>query len=128
MSDIPSQWRHLAQYDIETAEAMLRAGRWMYVLFCCQQAAEKMLKGLVAARTGDLPPRTHNLMRLAEEAGLGPDQTTARKLRQLTAYYIHSRYPDEVQVLASEADSHLARDVLRDTQEVLQWIESQSPC
>lgn len=127
MPDIFSQWRQLARYDFETAEAMFRAGRWMYVLFCCQQAAEKMLKGLVAARTGQLPPRTHNLMRLAEEAGLVPDEATASKLRQLTAYYIQSRYPDEVQVLTSQADVHLAREVLRETQEVLQWLESQSP-
>ncbi len=39
------RWHELAQYDLGTADAMLSAGRYLYVLFCCQQAIEKHLKG-----------------------------------------------------------------------------------
>ncbi|MHB8766590.1 MAG: HEPN domain-containing protein [Deferrisomatales bacterium] len=126
MSNVPDQWRSLALYDLETAEAMLRAGRWMYVLFCCQQAVEKMLKGVIAAKTGELPPRTHNLVRLTEHADLAPDEVTVRKLRELSAFYIQSRYPDEVQLLAAQFDAGLARDVLREAKEVLAWLDSQT--
>jgi len=127
MADSSDPWYVLARNDPETAEAILRAGRWMYVLFCCQQAVEKRVKGLVASRTGELPPRTHNLMRLTQACGVSPDEVTAQKLRELSAYYIQSRYPDEVQVLARQADSHLAHDVLRQTKEVFRWLESLSP-
>ena len=67
-------------------------------------------------------------MRLAAHCGFTPDDSTARKLRELTAYYIQSRDPDEVQTLASQVDSQLARDVLRETKEVLQWLDSLSQC
>jgi len=127
MTDVPEQWRHLSLYDLQTAEAMLRAGRWMYVLFCCQQAIEKEIKGLIADKTGELPPRTHNLMRLVDHSGLVPDEGMAQRLRALTAYYIETRYPDEVATLAAQADAELASDTLRETREVLRWLRSPNP-
>ena len=39
-------WLDTAQYDLKTAESMLDAGRWFYVVFMCQQALEKLVKGL----------------------------------------------------------------------------------
>ena len=56
MASIPDQWVERAQYDLETARAMLASGRLLYVLFCCQQAVEKMLKGIIAKRTGPCLP------------------------------------------------------------------------
>lgn len=34
------EWVKLSIYDLETALAMQKAGRYLYVLFCCQQAVE----------------------------------------------------------------------------------------
>ena len=70
MADAAEKWAAQSLYDIETAKAMLDSGRYLYVLFCCQQAVEKMLKALIAKRTRELPPRLHNLIRLAEVAAL----------------------------------------------------------
>ena len=39
-------WKDIAQYDLDTAQAMFDAGRWLYVVFMCQQAIEKLCKGL----------------------------------------------------------------------------------
>jgi HEPN domain-containing protein len=39
-------WLELAQYDLDTAHAMHTGGRWFYVAFMCQQAIEKITKGL----------------------------------------------------------------------------------
>lgn len=38
------KWVEQARYDLETARAMLDSGRYVYVVFCCQQAVEKMIK------------------------------------------------------------------------------------
>jgi HEPN domain-containing protein len=125
VTSIPERWADQSRYDLETASAMLESGRWLYVLFCCQQAAEKMIKSVIAERTNEVPPRLHNLMRLAEHAGLEPDEATAQKLRLLAAYYIESRYPDEVDALSRQCDRNLAVEVLQQTREVLTWLESQ---
>ena len=37
-------WFDIAQYDLETAQSMFAAGRWLYVIFMCQQAIEKLCK------------------------------------------------------------------------------------
>jgi HEPN domain-containing protein len=39
-------WLDIANYDLETASAMLAGSRWLYVVFMCQQAIEKLVKGL----------------------------------------------------------------------------------
>ena len=41
MDDLSRQWAEQAQYDLDTADAMLKAGRYLYVLFCCHQAVER---------------------------------------------------------------------------------------
>lgn len=51
-----SDWLEQGTYDLETARAMLASGRYLYVLFCCQQAVEKTLKALIVHRTGEFPP------------------------------------------------------------------------
>ncbi|MDR1700902.1 MAG: HEPN domain-containing protein [Lachnoclostridium sp.] len=40
-------WKDIAEYDLETAEAMFRTGRWLYVVFMCQQSIEKLCKGII---------------------------------------------------------------------------------
>lgn len=47
MSDTADNLREQAEYDLETARAMLDAGRFLYILFCCQQAIAKALKALI---------------------------------------------------------------------------------
>ena len=37
-------WKEMADYDLETAEAMFTTGRWLYVGFMCHQVIEKTLK------------------------------------------------------------------------------------
>ena len=113
----------LARYDIATAEAMLSAGRYLYVLFCCQQGTEKCLKALIVERTGTFPPRTHDLVRLARTAGLAPTEEQLQFLMSLTKYYIGTRYPEEVATLSREATESLASQFLQKTREVLAWFE-----
>ncbi len=51
-------WEDIAQYDLDTAEAMLQSGRYLYVTFMCQQAVEKLVKGLYVWYLDQEPPRT----------------------------------------------------------------------
>ena len=48
-------WINLSKYDIDTAKAMLASRSYLYVLFTCQQAIEKMLKALVVKTPGVFP-------------------------------------------------------------------------
>jgi len=57
-------WIALAEYDFETAKAMMKSGRYLYVAFTCQQTIEKALKALYVKEKEETPPYTHNLIRL----------------------------------------------------------------
>ncbi|MFH1653778.1 MAG: HEPN domain-containing protein, partial [Pseudomonadota bacterium] len=44
-------WIERADYDLDTAEAMLKSARYLYVAFACQQAVEKYLKAIIQKRS-----------------------------------------------------------------------------
>jgi HEPN domain-containing protein len=126
MADIKrdvEQWINLSDYDHKTAEAMLKSGRYLYVLFCCQQCLEKRLNGLVVHKTRTFPPRTHDLMRLVNLAGVETDEKKEKFLRRITNYYIGTRYPEEVSRLAQEVDKKLAKEYFEKTVEAKKWLD-----
>jgi len=124
MSETEQGWIDQAQYDLETAQAMLASGRYLYVLFCCQQAVEKALKAVIVRRTGTLPPRVNNLRRLAEVAGIESKGKEVPFLGELSAYYIQSRYPEEIKAAGSTITKELATEVFSKTEESIRWILS----
>ena len=124
MADAAAKWSAQAQYDIETAKALIDTGRYLYVLFCCQQAVEKMLKALIAQRTRTLPPRLHNLMRLAEVATLTVPEDTAHLFRRLTDFYIASRYPEEIEEAAWSVEMFQMQQTYVATEEALRWLSA----
>jgi len=127
MDDVSRQWAEQAQYDMETAGAMFKAGRYLYVLFCCQQAVEKALKAVIVSKTGELPPRVYNLLRLAEVAEIESDSERIQFLGELSGYYIQSRYPEEIKAVGSAITQELAHDVLGKTEQTVIWVLSIQP-
>jgi HEPN domain-containing protein len=85
---------------------------------------EKALKALIVRRTGDLPPRIHNLMRLAETAGIELLADYALFLGELSMYYIKTRYPEEIRALGATVTRETATEVLGRTEEMIQWLSS----
>lgn len=122
--EIPEQWAEQGWYDLETARAMLRSERFLYVPFCCQQAIEKFLKGVIAKTTGEMPPRIHNLIQLAEKAGLKPDAQQLSLMRELSDYYVQSRYPEEVQMPGAAAWQEIGSGMIRRTENLVQWLST----
>ncbi len=124
MSPTAQKWAEQARYDLETARAMLTSGRYLYVLFCCQQAVEKALKGLIVERTGEFPPRTHSLPRLAEALELELKAQDTDFLAELSVFYIQTRYPEQLESLASAGTPAKAEATLGKTEETVQWLLS----
>lgn len=118
-------WLERAQYDWETAAVMLSSGRHLYVVFMCQQAIEKLLKGCVHHKTGKLPPYTHNLVKLAECLDVTFSEEQLDFLTLLTGYYLNTRYPDYKQRLAAELNQGKAQEIFQRTKEIFTWLQKQ---
>jgi len=85
-------WMQSAQRNLRRAEDAMRASDYAEAVFWCHQAVEFALRAFVLWR-GGMPIKTHNLVRLAEQAGLG-DAFPIYELSELSPYYSISRYPD----------------------------------
>src|SRR5438445_1222415 len=85
-------------------------GRMIYwpCVFHCQQALEKGLKGAWVEKANEgMPPRKHDLIYLAREVGLEPDEEQIELLEELSTQYSPSRYGDvTVEYSRAEAENY----------------------
>lgn len=125
MNEKVKYWLDLAEYDIETAKAMLDTKRYLYVGFMCHQTIEKGLKAVIA-KTGDFPPKIHNLIELSKKASLYDNLTDKQKdfVIDLNPLNIESRYPSYVEKISAILTETKCNEILSKTKELLQWIET----
>jgi HEPN domain-containing protein len=124
-------WLDIAQYDLETAQTMLSGRRWLYVVFMCQQAVEKLVKGLYNLYVDDNIPRIHSIKTIVErfEDNL-PCSISEEKYSffdTLSAYYLNNRYPDFMIRLSSQITEEEAGAILAQTKEVFTWLLTLKP-
>jgi HEPN domain-containing protein len=121
-------WVSLSRYDLNTAKAMLASRRYLYVLFTCQQAIEKiiekMLKALVVQNTRSFPPKIHDLVKLLTIAGIEAPEEKKEFLGKLNYYYLETRYPAELSEISKLIKRQIALDIFNETRKTLTWLKS----
>ena len=124
-------WLSYAQNDIDSAEFMLQSGRWFYTLFMCQQAVEKLVKGLYVLYIDDNVPRLHDINNiLTRYKDKLPEQLPEDKewlFDNLSQFYLRSRYPDYTSALASLTTSEMAYSIYEKSKEAFQWLLTMKP-
>ena len=123
MNEKIEYWLGLADYDIETAKAMLSTGRYLYVGFMCHQTIEKALKAVIArdCANGEIPPKTHHLLKLADRAGIFNKMTPAQQtfIKELNPMNIEARYPEYIDQVAVGLSKAICVEVLSETEKML---------
>ena len=124
-TDKVAYWIDIADYDLETAEAMYQTGRRLYVAFMCHQVIEKTLKAYWCGTQPEDPPYTHSHMRLAEGCGLYEqmDEDQRDFLDTITNYNIEARYPENKDELSRSLTDQLCRQMIDETKQLQQWIK-----
>ena len=123
MTDHSDEWWRQAEYDIETADVMLHSGRHFYAVFICHLYIEKALKGLYFNVTGQVPPKTHNLLYLLDQIGDRPEQELQRFVTRLNTASIATRYPDDLVKMQAVYTADVAKAMIADSKKVLQWVK-----
>lgn len=131
-------WEMLSDYDIDTAEVLVREKRWVYVSFLCEQAIERMLKGMYVYYFGKEAPKSHNvnyllskisknelfLCKVGREAFEAQFKKNEDFFDDLIFYYI-SDYPFSYQKIMDRFISEeTAKEIFSQTQDVLCWLKS----
>jgi HEPN domain-containing protein len=124
-------WLDIAQYDLVTAESMYNAGRWLYVVFMCQQAIEKLVKGLYCLYLQDTPPKIHDINAVFAqfEDKLKEQCSTENTVLfdQLTAFYLNNRYPEYKKKLSATVTEDKAEDILEKSRRAFTWLLTLKP-
>jgi HEPN domain-containing protein len=122
-SETVKKWVERVTYDMETARVMLQTGRYIYVIFLCQQSVEKCLKALLAYQDKEVIP-IHNLRRLAETSGIVGElgEPSLLKLDFLSQFYINARYKEGIQELSKGITENVCADFIRFSEEMIEWL------
>ncbi len=114
-----------SRYDLDTAKAMLKSKRYLYVVFMCNQVIEKIFKAYFVKINKKQPPYTHKLIRLAEESNLYKLMSEERKdfLDIISPLNIEARYPTQKQKLFESLDKAKCKNVIKETEELVKWIK-----
>lgn len=83
-----------------------------------------MLKAKVVEEIAELPPKTHDLAKLGRLAKVQMDEEKLLFYRKITAYYIETRYPEEVGELAKRLNHQISEGFLNKTEEEIEWLKS----
>lgn len=122
LSEKIEYWMDIADYDINTARAMHKNGRYLYTVFMCQQAVEKILKAFHLQERSKDAPLSHNLVYLQSLLGLEPSEEHLKLLAELTTYYIEGRYPSYKEKLSTLVKKEKSSDILKQTEELYKWL------
>lgn len=87
-------WRQGAAEEWEVARDLLAKNHPRHCLFFAHLTLEKILKAHVCRQTRDLAPRLHDLLRLANLAGLSLKDSDRDFLKVFGVYQVEGRYPD----------------------------------
>ena len=117
-----------AEYDLQTAKAMLETRRFLYVGFMCHQTIEKALKGILVTRKPEEElPYIHKLMRLANLSGISTemDERQLALLDVLSPLNVEARYPLHKSRLLESLTVERCSQMIGETEALLKWIRKQ---
>ena len=122
-------WLDLADYDIETAKAMLQAKRYLYVGFMCHQTIEKAIKAVLSrdCAESEMPPRIHDLSKLAIRAKLMAAMSEEQQdfIEELNPLNIEARYPEYKEQISKTLTPDKCKRFIAETERLLFWIKEQ---
>lgn len=124
-----SYWLEMAEYDYQTAIAMLNTKRYLYVGFMLHQTIEKTFKAYYVLLKSENPPFTHSLLKLSQSGGFYDDIPEDMKdlIDILEPLNIEARYPSHKEKLMSELDENRCTNILERTEVLYKWLTGKFP-
>jgi HEPN domain-containing protein len=115
-----AHWQNGAKEALETADDLInRDHRVLHGLFFVHLALEKIIKAHIWRVKKEMPPRIHNLNRLAEVAGLPLDEKNRDILAEVNEFNIEGRYSDLLMPPPSLAE---AKQYLERAKGTFEWL------
>ena len=125
MDEKVKYWIELSDYDLETAEAMLKSRRFLYVGFMCHQTIEKAFKAYFTVLKSDVAPYSHSLSYLAKKGDFYELFSEEQKdfIDQIEPLNIEARYPSHKERLLKSLTESKCIEIIGKTKEIQEWIK-----
>ncbi|HEC98739.1 MAG TPA: HEPN domain-containing protein [Nitrospirae bacterium] len=115
-------WLDSAAHDFDVVETLYKTGKYDWCLFAGHLVIEKVLKAFYVRDAGELPPRTHNLLMLAERTTLLFSDERRLLLGEITHFNIEARYPDYKQEFYRLCTKEFAEEYYTKIKELYKWL------
>lgn len=125
MSNSHEEWYFQSDYDLETAEDMIKSGRNVYCIFMCHLSLEKALKGLLIKKMNEFPSKTHSLIYFVDKLELDMTELDYQFVFMLNKISVPTRYPDNLRNLFKAYSNERTADILKQTKKIQSWIKQQ---
>ena len=115
-------WTDSANHDLDVAETLFQSKKYDWCLFIAHLVLEKLLKAFYVKNVGELPPRIHDLVRLADMAKVEFDEDTLLFLDAVNTFNISTRYPDEKLKFYKTCTSEFTMEQFYRIKEIYKWL------
>ena len=90
-------WVDTAQKDWLATESMFDTKNYLHCLFWAHLVLEKLAKAhWVKKHVENIPPKTHDIVRLLEQSDINLGNDTMNFLRKFIRFQLSTRYPDYI--------------------------------
>ena len=119
-------WIESADNDLSASNSLFSSGKYDWCLFIGHLVLEKSLKALfVLNNHNKLPPKTHNLNKLAKLSKLNLSQEQILFLDEVNDFNLEVRYPEYKREFYKICTKEFTNNYFSKIQEFARWIKSQ---
>jgi HEPN domain-containing protein len=119
-------WIESASHDLETAEHLFNSGKYDWSLFIANLVLEKTLKALfVFNQENRVPPKTYNLLKLADLAKLELSDNQKIFLDEVNDFNLEARYPDYKMEFYQRCTLEYCKYYFLKIKDFFEWLKSQ---
>ena len=125
MLDKVEYWIELAEDDVQVAKVLIDGKKYLHAAFFCHLIVEKALKAMIASKTSEVPPKLHDLAKLAERGSISDELSDQqlRLLKELSPLNIDGRYPEYKERIAKTLTYDKTNRLFTESEEFLCWIK-----
>jgi HEPN domain-containing protein len=118
-------WLESSDKDFQTMDHLYVSGDYMWSLFIGHLVIEKLLKAYYIRTKDENYPMIHNLLRIAEKAGLELNEEQQIFFSTVTSFNINTRYDDYKQSFYQKCTQEFAAIWIKKIKDQRLWIKSQ---
>lgn len=125
--DLIRHWKDSAIDSLDIAGTLFLPDKYHHCPFFLHLAIEKILKAVFVKRKNNTPPATHDLVRLAEAAGLPTTENRKLELAEISSFNVSARYDDYKKQFYAKATKEYAEKWLDKGKTIFIELEAMLP-